>query len=148
MGMAHTLLRAVGVVKDPRRDRLVIRQHVVVNDRDASVDRELSDYIAGIDARYRSLFDRVDRLIREVEPGVDVVISYGMPTYRAGGRRLNVGVWQHGVSIYGARRDQGAFVDRHPELHSSKGTIRLAPDTAAEVGDDELRDLFRSALAD
>jgi uncharacterized protein YdhG (YjbR/CyaY superfamily) len=110
------------------------------------MDPAVREYVAAIDPRHRPLFDRIDGLIREVAPDADVVISYGMPTYRAGRQRLNVGVWQHGLSIYGARRDQGAFVERHPELHSSKGTIRLSPDAAATVTDDELRDLFRSAL--
>ena len=38
------------------------------------------------------------------------------------------------------------FSDRHPDLLSSKGTIRLRPGDAATLDDDELRDLFRTAL--
>ena len=54
--------------------------------------------------------------------------SYGMPAYRVGQRRLNLGVWKHGVSVYGWRGDRdGGFVGRHPELSSGKGTIRIRP---------------------
>jgi hypothetical protein len=38
------------------------------------------------------------------------------------------------------------FTDRHPELLSSKGTIKLRAGDADALGDDELRDLFRAAL--
>jgi hypothetical protein len=30
-----------------------------------------------------------------------VLLSYGMPAYRVGKRRLNIGVWKRGVSVYG-----------------------------------------------
>ena len=38
------------------------------------------------------------------------------------------------------------FSDRHPDLLSSKGTIKLRPGDAATLDDDELRDLFRTVL--
>ena len=42
--------------------------------------------------------------------------------------------------------DYGGFTDRHPDLQSSKGTIRLRPEDATTIPDGELRALFRSAL--
>jgi hypothetical protein len=76
-----------------------------------------------------------------------VVLSYKIPTYKVGPRRLYVGVWKHGVSIYGwdHGRDAG-FNARHPELKTSKGTIQLRPGDAAGIPDDEFRDLVRAAL--
>jgi hypothetical protein len=58
-------------------------------------------------------------------------------------------VWRHGVSIYGWQegRDAG-FTARHPDLKTSKGTIRLRPEDAAAIPDDELRDLVWAALGD
>jgi hypothetical protein len=46
-----------------------------------------------------------------------VVLSYKIPTYVVGRRRLFVGVWKHGLSVYGwdQGRDAG-FIARHPEL--------------------------------
>jgi len=80
-------------------------------------------------------------------PGASVLLSYQMPTYEVGRYRLYVGVWKHGVSFYGWEqgRDSG-FSARHPELVTTKRTIRLRPDDAAAIRDDELRDLLRAAL--
>ena len=41
----------------------------------------------------------------------------------------------------------GGFADRHPELRTSKGTIRLRPQDAAALADDELLSLVSAALA-
>ena len=72
-----------------------------------------------------------------------------MPTYKAGKRGLHVGAWKHGVSLYGWREeDDAGFTERHPELSSGKGTIRLRTDAAADIDDDELRALVRATFAD
>jgi uncharacterized protein YdhG (YjbR/CyaY superfamily) len=105
---------------------------------------EVDDYVAAIDASHRPLFDRVDRIIREAAPDVELGWSYNMPTYVAGDRGLHVAVWSHGLSLYGWQRDRDAgFAERHPDLAGDKGTMKLSPAAAAEIGDDELRDFFR-----
>ena len=113
------------------------------------MDDPVREYIDGIDREHRPLFDRLHRLIMEAHPEASLVLSYQMPTYKVGRRRLFVGVWKHGVSIYGwdQGRDAG-FVARHPELKTSRGTIHLPPADAAGIADDEFRDLIRAALDD
>jgi lipoprotein-anchoring transpeptidase ErfK/SrfK len=69
-----------------------------------------------------------------------------MPTYKVGRRRLYLGAWKHGVSIYGAQGHDARFVSRHPGLKTSKGTIRLRPEDAAGIPDEELGGLVRAAL--
>jgi uncharacterized protein YdhG (YjbR/CyaY superfamily) len=113
----------------------------------AGTDEAVQAYIDAIDPERRPLFDRLHALVLETHPDAEVALSYGMPAYRVGARRLNIGVWKHGVSIYGWRRDNdGGFVARHPELAASKGTIRLSPAAARTIGDDELRALLGGAL--
>jgi uncharacterized protein YdhG (YjbR/CyaY superfamily) len=113
------------------------------------MDDDVRDYIDAIDQAHRPLFDRIHRLVMEAHPDAAVVLSYQIPTYKVGRRRLFVGAWKHGVSIYGWQRGHdGGFTDRHPELRTSKGTIQLRPDDAAGIPDDELRDLARAALDD
>lgn len=108
----------------------------------------VQDYIEAIIPEHRPLFDRLHRLILEAQPDATVVLSYQIPTYKAGARRLYVGAWKHGVSLYGWQQGGDAgFTTRHPELQTSKGTIRLRPEDAAGIADDELRDLARAALA-
>jgi uncharacterized protein YdhG (YjbR/CyaY superfamily) len=111
------------------------------------VDDGVRDYIDAIPPEHRPLFDRLHRLVLEVHPEAAVMLSYQMPTYKVGRQRLFLGVWKHGVSIYGwdQGRDAG-FIARHPDLKTSKGTIRLRPEDAAGIPDDELRDLVRAAL--
>jgi uncharacterized protein YdhG (YjbR/CyaY superfamily) len=112
-----------------------------------SMDEAVRGYIEAIPAEHRPLFDRLHRLILAAHPDVTVALSYRIPTYRVGRRRLYVGVWKHGVSIYGwPQGDDAGFAARHPELRTSKGTIQLRPEDAAGIPDDEFRDLVRAAL--
>ena len=105
------------------------------------------DYMESIAPEHRPLFDRIHRLVLEAHPEASVGISYQIPTYRVGPRRLFVGAWRHGVSVYGwGQGGDAGFTDRHPELRTGRGTIRLRPEDAAGIGDDELRDLVRAAL--
>ncbi|MEU9481367.1 DUF1801 domain-containing protein [Streptomyces sp. NPDC048191] len=107
----------------------------------------VQEYVDSIASGHRSLFDRVSGLILEEFPQASVALSYGMPIYRVEKRRLHIGVWQHGVSIYGWGTDRdGGFSSRHPELISGKATIRLRSTDMAAVTDDELRALIRAAL--
>jgi uncharacterized protein YdhG (YjbR/CyaY superfamily) len=104
-------------------------------------------YIDAIAAEHRPLFDRLHQLILRSRPDAEVVLSYRMPTYQAGGRRLHLAAWKHGVSIYGWRHDEdGGFVARHPELKTSTGTIRLRSEDAAGIPDEEFLGLLKAAL--
>ncbi len=104
-------------------------------------------YIDAVPVDHRPLFDRLHRLILEVRPDAAVKLSYGMPTYTVARRRLLVGAWQHGLSIYGWKQGgDGGFSARHPELRTSTGTIQLRPQDAATIEDEELRDLVRAVL--
>ena len=112
-----------------------------------TLDDAARAYVEGIDPEHRPLFDRLHRLVMEAHPGAEMTLSYQMPTYVVGRFRLYVGVWEHGLSIYGWEQDGNAgFTSRHPELVTNKGTIRLRPADADALGDDELRDLVRAAL--
>lgn len=113
-----------------------------------AVPADVQAYIDGIPPEHRPLFDRMHGLIVAARPDVEVTLSYKMPAYKAGKRRLHVGVWKHGISLYGwgADRDDG-FSARHPELLASKSTLRLRPDDAASIPDEEFLGLIRAALA-
>jgi uncharacterized protein YdhG (YjbR/CyaY superfamily) len=111
------------------------------------VDDAVQAYIDTIPPAHRALFDRLHELIIATYPDATVVLSYKMPTYKRGDRRLFVGAWKHGVSVYGwdEGRD-GGFLAGHPQLKTSTGTVRLRPADAADLNDDELRDLIQAAL--
>jgi len=111
------------------------------------VHEGVRDYIDAIGPEQRPLFERLHGIVLAAHPEAEVALSYGMPAYRVGARRLNIGVWKHGVSVYGWRADRdGGFVARHPTLSSGKGTIRIRPGDAEAISDDELRALLGGAL--
>ena len=111
------------------------------------MDESVREYIDAVEEAYRPLFDRMHRLIMAAHPDADVVLSYQIPTYKVGKRRLYVGAWQHGISVYGwGQGHDGGFTERHPELLSGKGTIRLRPQDAADLPDGELAALIRAVL--
>jgi uncharacterized protein YdhG (YjbR/CyaY superfamily) len=111
------------------------------------MDNAVRGYVDSIAAEHRPLFDRFHRLILAVHPDAEVVLSYNIPTYKVGTRRLYVGAWKHGLSIYGWQQGrENDFTFRHPELKTSKGTLQLRPEDAAAIPDDELSDLVRAAL--
>ena len=52
------------------------------------MDEEVRRYIDAVDPAYRPLFDRVHRLIMAAYPEADVTLSYQIPAYKVGKRRL------------------------------------------------------------
>jgi hypothetical protein len=113
------------------------------------MDAEVRGYVDGIPAAHRVLFDRLHGLILRTYPDARVSLSYKMPVYRVGDRRIYLGAWQHGVSIYGwDKAADGGFVQRHPAMRTSTGTLRLRPEEAAAIDDGEFLGLFRGALGD
>ena len=85
------------------------------------MDEAVQGYIDAIPSEHRALFDRLHRLILEAHPDATVALSYGIPAYRVGRRRLFVGVWKHGLSVYGWQADHDAgFSARHPEFLASR----------------------------
>jgi hypothetical protein len=109
-------------------------------------DEAVRRYLDEMSGDFRPVFDRLHRLMVETCPDAELVLSYGMPTFRIGRRRLNVGAWQHGLSLYVSPNRDGGFSARHPALAAGKSTIKLRPADAAGVPDAEFQELFRAAL--
>ena len=111
------------------------------------MDEDVQRYLEAVSPERRALFDRVHRLVLQAQPGAGCVLSYKMPTFVVGDRRLHVGVWKHGLSLYGweAGRD-GGFAERHPELDSGKGTLHIPLSRAGGLTDEDLLGVLRGAL--
>jgi uncharacterized protein YdhG (YjbR/CyaY superfamily) len=110
------------------------------------MDEAVRRYRDEMDSKYRPVFDRLHQLIAATCPEAEAALSYGMPTYRVGRRRLNIGVWKHGLSLYVSPNRDAGFSARHPDLAAGKGTIKLRPAEAARIPDAEFEDLIRAAL--
>ncbi|HEV3311720.1 MAG TPA: DUF1801 domain-containing protein [Chloroflexota bacterium] len=116
---------------------------------DGAMDAAVGEYIDAMAPENRPLFDRIHGLVITAHPDATVVLSYKIPTYKVGSRRLYVGAWKHGLSIYGWGQGRvGGFIGRHPTLKTSKGTIQHTPEDAAGIRDDDLGELIEAALGD
>lgn len=111
------------------------------------VPPDVQRYLDGIAAEHRPMWDRIERIVRSLHPDVELRITYDMPTYVVGEHRLPVGVWKHGLSLYGLHESNDAgFIARHPELASGRGTVKLPTKRAEDFTDDELTATLRSVL--
>ena len=104
-------------------------------------------YVDAIEPEHRPLFDRLHGLVLQEHPDAQLLMLYKMPAYKVEGRRLFIGAWKHGISMYGWSNDRDAgFTARHPKLKRGAGTIQLRPEDAADIPDQEFRDLIRAVL--
>jgi hypothetical protein len=104
-------------------------------------------YLEGIATEHRPMWHRVEGLVRVLHPDVELQITYGMPTFIVGERRLPVGVWKHGLSLYGLDESNDAgFIARHPELSTGRGTVKLPTKRAEDFSDEELTATLSAVL--
>ena len=82
-----------------------------------------------MDSEYRRVFDRLHRLIVAMCPDAEVVLSCGMPTYRIGRRRLNIGFGSMGCRCM--YRQTGTVVSRRviPSWPRERGPSSSGPQT-------------------
>jgi uncharacterized protein YdhG (YjbR/CyaY superfamily) len=88
--------------------------------------KSVDAYLAAVPPDQRRALDKLRAQIRRVAPDATESISYGMPTFKLGGRPLAYfGAASKHLSLY-------ALDTRLPELKSydtsGKGTIRFTPD--------------------
>ncbi len=115
-------------------------------DGTGAMEEAVRRYLDEMDSEHRLVFDRLHGLITAACPDAELGLSYGMPTYRLGRRRLSIGAWKHGLSLYVSPNRDGGFSARHPGLAAGKGTIRLRPGEAARIPDAEWQGLIHAAL--
>ncbi len=108
---------------------------------------DVQTYLDGIAPEHRPMWDRIDRIVRTLHPDVELRITYDMPTFVVGEHRLPVGVWKHGLSLYGLHESNDAgFIGRHPELSSGRGTVKLPTARAVDFSDEELTAMLTAVL--
>lgn len=111
------------------------------------MDPDVQSYIDGIAPEHRPMWDRVDGLVRALFPDVEVRMTYDMPTFVVGEHRLPVGVWKHGLSLYGLHEGNDAgLITRRPELSSGRGTVKLPTRHAESFTDAELTATLKAVL--
>lgn len=101
-----------------------------------------AEYLERVPAQARPLLDELRRLVRDVLPEADEVLSYGVIGYRVGrGRcRVFVGGWADHVSLYPVPKDEELIAELAP-YQRGKGTLWFRLDAALP------HDLIRRVVA-
>lgn len=106
------------------------------------MDPAVQQYIAAIPERQRPLFDRLQSLILDLYPDAEIYISYQIPTYRVGRRRVYLGLWKEGVSLHAVAVEE--FKQRHPSIKTGRGSLNFK--VTDEVPDADVREVIKRAI--
>jgi uncharacterized protein YdhG (YjbR/CyaY superfamily) len=109
------------------------------------MDEDVQRYIDSIPAEQRPLFDRLQSLILELYPDAEVVISYQVPTYKARGGRVSLGLWKDGVSLYTTGPEYiEEFRSRHPAVKAGKASLNFK--LSDELPEEDIRQVIERAI--
>jgi uncharacterized protein YdhG (YjbR/CyaY superfamily) len=106
------------------------------------MDPEVQSYIDAIPERQRGLFDRLQGLILELYPNAEIKISYRIPSYKVGRRRVYLGLWKGGVSLHAI--SVADFKQQHPSIKTGRGSLNFK--LTDEVPEGDVREVIRRAL--
>jgi uncharacterized protein YdhG (YjbR/CyaY superfamily) len=110
-----------------------------------NMDEAVQSYIDTIPEEQRPLFDRLQELILELYPDAEIVISYQVPTYKARGGRVSLGLWKDGVSLYTTDPQHiEAFKSRHPKVKTGKASLNFK--VADDLPEQDLRQVIERAI--
>jgi len=110
-----------------------------------AADPAVRKFVEAVSGERRSLYGELHKLIMGMYPDAEVVISYGVPTYKAKSGRVGLGYWEGGVSLYpygGSYLDE--FRAKYPEIKTSKGTINFKVSEKVPVA--ALKKIIRQAI--
>jgi uncharacterized protein YdhG (YjbR/CyaY superfamily) len=99
----------------------------------------IDDYIAAQSAQAQPRLRELRDIIRQTIPGASESISYGMPTFTVGGRRVHFAAAKRHCALYGAALD--AFPDELRAYKTLRGTVQFPLDQPVP------RDLVRKLVA-
>src|SRR5437763_12062875 len=106
------------------------------------MDETVEGYVNAIPPAKRPLFDRLQSLILDLYPDAELGMSYHMPTYRVGRRRVFLGLWKDGVSIHGVPVE--AFRQQHPKIKTGRGSFNFK--VTDEVPEADVREAIRQSI--
>jgi uncharacterized protein YdhG (YjbR/CyaY superfamily) len=110
--------------------------------RSEAMGSAVQSYVAAIPETHRPLFDRLQALILGLYPHAETSISYGIPTYKVGRRRVYLGLWKDGVSLHAVSVE--AFKQRHPTIKTGKGSLNFK--LTDELPEGDVRDVIKQAI--
>lgn len=91
------------------------------------MNKEVQQFVDAVSDERRPLLDQLHSLILSLYPDAEVVISYGIPTYKAKGGRVGLGLWKGGVTLhtFGARHLVEEFSAKYPAFRTTTAGINF-----------------------
>ena len=87
----------------------------------------VDSYINNFPPEVQTILREVQKVIREVVPGADEVISYGIPTFKVNGRPVvYYSGWRDHISLYPIPKGNDVFQEKITPFIAGKGTLRFS----------------------
>ena len=89
----------------------------------------IDQYLAPLSSDKRAALEKLRQTIRSAAPKAEECISYGVPTFKLGGRMLmSFGAASNHCSLYPGASPVALFETELAGYSTSKGTVRFQPD--------------------
>lgn len=83
-------------------------------------------YIADFPAEVQSIMQDIRALIKTTAPNAEESISYGLPTYKLGGKPLvYFGGYKHHIGFYATPTGHEAFAEELSKYKQGKGSVQF-----------------------
>lgn len=107
----------------------------------------VTDYISNLDDPQKRTLSHVVSIVKQLVPGAEETISYGVPTFKHNGKYLiALAANKKHLSIYPGSHAIAVHEDLLGAFSLSKGTVRFTPDNS--IPDDILRSIIQTCLDD
>ena len=96
---------------------------------DQTTPKDIDEYIAGFPDDVQAILQKIRMTIRDVAPGAEETISYGMPTFTLKGKYLvYFAAYKKHIGFYPAPVGNPEFKEELAAYESGKGTARFPLD--------------------
>jgi len=91
--------------------------------------KDVEDYLYQVKAEFRPALDHLRAVIREMAPGAEEVIGYGIPCYKLDGPLVSFGAASKHCAFYGmSPQVLESFAAELKDFSTSPGTVRFTPE--------------------
>jgi len=96
---------------------------------DQTTPKDIDEYIAGFPDDVQAILQKIRMTIRDVAPGAEETISYGMPTFTLKGKYMvYFAAYKKHIGFYPAPVGNPEFKEELAAYESGKGTARFRLD--------------------
>lgn len=106
---------------------------------------DVKAYIGRVTDDRRALYDKLHEIILKQYPKADLVMWYGLPTYKAKAGRVCLAYWKSGVTLSSHDAAHVAeFKAQHPEI--KVGTVSISFKTTDKIPLADLKKVIKQAM--